>query len=110
MHLVVLCGYQGADRDQLLDAALGVWLHVNNCAWLLATSTWSPPRSLAWQKGSRLGSGLILEAAWAFASGRQPGGTCKRFWDSVGGSRREFMVGGPRAAAAVSGSMVLEDR
>ena len=26
---------------------------------LLETSTWSPPKSLAWQKGFRLGSGLI---------------------------------------------------
>ena len=28
---------------------------------MLATSTWSPPRSLAWQKGSRLRSGLTLK-------------------------------------------------
>ena len=27
---------------------------------MLGTSTWSPPKSLAWQKGSRLGSGLIV--------------------------------------------------
>ena len=69
MHLVVLYGYQGGDRDperlaltaQLLDAALGELVVVareHPVCWL-ATSTWSPPRFLAWQKGSWLGSGLI---------------------------------------------------
>ena len=70
LHLVVLFGFQGdreaeklALTDKLLDAAFGelVWLLENNHAWLLATSTWSPPKSLAWQKGSRLGSGLTLK-------------------------------------------------
>ena len=71
MHLVVLYGYQGADTDaeqlalteQLFDAALGelgVLLPWNSPVCLLETSTWSPPKSLAWQKGFRLGSGLIL--------------------------------------------------
>ena len=68
LHMVVLHGNQGADReaeklaltDQLLDAALGR-LHVSNPAWLLEISTWSPPRFLALQKGSRLGSGLTLK-------------------------------------------------
>ena len=38
-----------------------MWLLVSNHAWLLVISTWSPPRSLAWQKGSRLDSGLSLK-------------------------------------------------
>ena len=64
---MVLYGYQGADReaeklaltDQLLDAA-----------WLLVISTWSPPKSLAWQKGFRLGSWLIwkLLGLWLLVS------------------------------------------
>ena len=53
LHLFVLYCYQGADSDaeqlaltdQLFDAALGER---------------SPPKSLVWQKGFRLGSGLIL--------------------------------------------------
>ena len=53
-------------------------------------------------KGISAGLWVDLEAAWALASGRQPGVTCKRSWDSTGGSRRDFMVGCPRAAAAVS--------
>ena len=61
------------------------------------------------QKGSRL-DWVDLEAAWAFASGRQPGVTCKRSWDSAGGCWRDFKVGCPRAAAAVSRYMVQEDR
>ena len=32
---------------------------ISPACWL-GTSTWSPPKSLAWQKGFRLGSGLIL--------------------------------------------------
>ena len=68
LHLVVMYGYQGADRelaltDQLLDAAfgeLGVVAREQPCV-LLAISAWSPSRSLAWQKGSRLGSGLTLK-------------------------------------------------
>ena len=63
-----------------------------------------PTKTLACQEGSR------LKAAWAFASGRQPGVTCKRSWDSTGGSRIDFMVGCPRAAAAVSRCVVQEDR
>ena len=62
----MLYRYHGADRDaeklaltdQLLDAALG---ELGVVAWSLEISTWSPPRSLAWQKGSRLGSGLTLK-------------------------------------------------
>ena len=58
MHLVVLYGYQGADADaeqlaltkQLFDAALGEFCVVGR----------GQPKSLACQKGFRLGSGLIL--------------------------------------------------
>ena len=72
LHFCVLYGYQGADTDpeqlaltdQLFDAALGelfMLLLLVNLAYWLVISTWSPPKSLAWQKGFRLGSGLILE-------------------------------------------------
>ena len=44
-----LYGYQGADADAE-QLALTEWL---------ATSTWSPPKSLVLQEGFRLGSGLI---------------------------------------------------
>ena len=51
-----------------------------------------------------------MEEAWALAVGSQPAVTCKRTWDSVGGHRRDFMVGCPLAVAAVSSCMVLGDR
>ena len=93
LHLVVPCGYQGFDReaeklaltDQLLDAAfgeLGVVAREQPCL----ESTKIP--CLA--KGISAGLWVDLEAAWTFAYGRQPGVTCKRSWDSAGGSRRDF--------------------
>ena len=51
-----------------------------------------------------------MEEAWALAAGSQPAVTCKRTWDSVGGHRRDFMVGCPLAVAAVSSCKVLADR
>ena len=67
MHSCVLYGYQGADTNaeqlaltnQLFDAALGEVSVVVSLVYWSGISTWSPPKSLAWQKGSRLGSVLI---------------------------------------------------
>ena len=59
--------------------------------------------------GISAGLWIDLEAAWALASGRQLGVTCGRSWDSDGGSRRDFIVGCPRAAGAVSRCLVRED-
>ena len=61
-------------------------------------------------KGISAGLWVDLEATWALASGPQHGVTCKRSWNSAGGSRRDFMVGCPRAVAAVSKCVVQEDR
>ena len=61
-------------------------------------------------KGISAGLLVDLEASWAVASSRQPGVTCKRSWDSTGGYRRDFLVGCPRAAAAVSKCVVQADR
>ena len=37
---------------------------------------------------------LLSAGLWVdLASGRQPGVTCKRSWDSTGGSRRDFLMG-----------------
>ena len=55
-------------------------------------------------------SWVDLEASWAIAAGRDPGATCRQDWRSTLGSRRDFMVGCPRAAAAVSGCEVMRDR
>ena len=69
MHLVVLYGYQGADRDpeqlaltdQLLDAALGELACVarEQPCLLVGDFNVEPTKILAWQKESWLVSGLI---------------------------------------------------
>ena len=51
-----------------------------------------------------------LEAACALASVVQLVTTCERTWDSAGGRRRDFMVGWPLVAAAVSSCRVQPDR
>ena len=42
-----------------------------------------------------------LEVSWALTAGKQLASTCMREWGSGGGTRRDFMVGCPLAAAAV---------
>ena len=61
-------------------------------------------------KGTSAGLWVDLDAAWALVSGVQPTVTCKRSWDSSGGHRRDFMVGCPPAAVAVSSCRVESDR
>ena len=73
-------------------------------------STWSPPKSLAWQKEISAGLWVDLEEAWALTAGLRPAVTCKRTWESGGGHRRDFMVGCPLTVAAVSSCKVLNDR
>ena len=111
MHLFVLYGYQGADTDaeqlaltdQLFDAALGeVSILARGQALLLVGDfNGSPPRSFAWQKGFRLGSGLTLRLPGLWLVVDSQPATCKREWSSSGGHRCDFMVGCPLAAAAV---------
>ena len=105
----MLYGYQGADReaeklaltDQLLDAAFGELSVVAREQPCLVVGDFNvePTKIPCLAKGISAGLWVDQEATWAFASGRQPGVTCKRSWDSTGGSRRDFMVGCPRAAA-----------
>ena len=114
MHLVVLYGYPGgADRDperlsltdQLLDAALGelgVVAREQLCL-LVGDFNVEPTKIPCLTKGIMAGLWVDLEASWALASGRNPGVTCKQDLGSSLGSRRDFMVGCPRVAAALSG-------
>ena len=85
-------------------------MDVGSLVCRLGTSTWSPPKSLAWQKENPAGLWVDLEASWALASGVQPAATCKRAWDSDGGHWRNFMVGCTVAAAAVLSCGVQPDR
>ena len=80
MHLIVLCGYQGADRDperlaltdQLLDAALGelgVVAREQPCL-LVGDFNVEPTKIPCLAKGIMAGLWVDLEASWASASGR----------------------------------------
>ena len=112
--------YQGADReaeklaltDQLLAAAFGELRVVSREQPCLVVGDFNvePTKIPCLAQGISAGLWVDLEAAWAFASCRQPGVTCKRSWDSTGGSRRDFLVSCPRAAAAVSKCVVQADR
>ena len=115
MHLVVLCGYQGADSDaeqlalteQLFDAVQGeLGLVARDQPCLIVGDLFLP--CLA--KGISAGLWVDLESAWALACGRQPAVTCKRTWGSAGGHRWDFMVGYTLAAAAVTSCTVETDR
>ena len=120
MHLVVLYGDQGADRDserlaltdQLLDAALGelgVVAREQPCL-LVGDFNVETTKIPCLAKGIMAGLWVDLEASWAFTSGKVPGVTCRQDWESTLWSRRDFMVGCPRVAAAVSGCEVLRER
>ena len=118
--MVVLYGYQGADRDserlaltdQLLDAALGelgVVSREQPCL-LVGDFNVESTKIPCLAKGIMAGLWVDLEASWAFASGKVPGVTCRQDWGSTSGSRRDFIVGCPHVAAAVSGCEVLRER
>ena len=73
-------------------------------------SLWCPPKSLAWQKGFRLGSGLISKVL-----GHQPLASNLLLLVCVSGvlvvgTRRDFMIGCPLAAAALLSCTVQADR
>ena len=117
MHLVVLYGFQGADSDaeqlslteQLFDAALGelgVVARGQPCL-LVGDFNVEPTKIPCLAKGISAGLWVDMEESWALAAGSKPAVTCKRSWGSVGGHRRDFMVGCPLAVAAVSSCKVL---
>ena len=108
----MLYGYQGADADaeqlaltdQLFDAAfaeLAVVARGSPCL-LVGDFNVEPTKIPCLSKGISAGLWVDLDAAWSAAQGRQPAVTCKRSWDSSGGSRRDFLVGCPLATAAFS--------
>ena len=111
---------QGADSDaeqlslteQLFDAALGELSVVSRGQPCLLVGDFNvePTKIPCLAKGISAGLWVDLEEAWALAAGLRPAVTCKKAWDSVGGHRRDFMVGCPLAVAAVLSCKVLNDR
>ena len=120
MHIVVLYGFQGADSDaeqlslteQLFDAALGELSVVSRGQPCLLVGDFNvePTKIPCLAKGISAGLWVDLEEAWALAAGLHPAITCKKAWDSVGGHRRDFMVGCLLAVAAVLSCKVQNDR
>ena len=115
-----LYGFQGADSDaeqlslteQLFDAALGELSVVSRGQPCLLVGDFNvePTKIPCLAKGISAGLWVDLEEAWALAAGLRPAVTCKKAWDSVGGHRRDFMVGCPLAVVAVLSCKVLNDR
>ena len=60
-------------------------------------------------KGISAGLWVDLEGSWALATGRQLASTCMREWSSGGGTRRDFLIGCPLAAAALLSCTVQTD-
>ena len=120
LHLVVLYVYQGAgtdaeqlaDAEQLFYAALGELevVALDQPCLIVGGFNVEPTKIPCLAKGISAGLWVDLESAWAFASGKQPGVTCKRTWGPAGGHRRDFMVGCPFVAAAVASCSVQQDR
>ena len=54
-----------------------------------------PTKIPCFAKGISARLWVDLEAAWALASGWQPGVTCKRSWDSAGGVQKGLHGGLP---------------
>ena len=108
---------RGADadaerRDQLFDAALGelsVMARRQLCM-LVGDFNVEPTKIPCLAKGISAGLWVDLEVSWASATGKQPSSTCVREWGSGGGTRRDFMIGCPLAAAAVLSCTVQADR
>ena len=78
---------------------------------MLGISTWSPPKSLGWRKGFRLGSDLTWKLlGLLLVCGSQLAVTCKRTWCSTSGNRRDFVVGCTLTGAVVTSCAVQPDR
>ena len=111
MNLCVLYCYQGADScaeqlaltEQLFDAALGELSVVarGQPCMLVGDFNVEPTKILCLAKGISAGLWVDLEGSWALATGRQPASTCMREWGSGVGTRRDFMIGCPFAAASL---------
>ena len=95
--------------EEFFDAALGELTVVSRGQPCLLVGDFNvePTKIPCLAKGISAGLWVDLEEAWALAAGLGPAVTCKKAWDSVGGHRRDFMVGCPLAVAAVLSCKVV---
>ena len=89
MHLVVAYGFQGTDDDAEKLS--------------LTDQLFKAPCLI---KGISAGLWFDMQGDWARAAGVGPDVTCKRDWACLGGTRRDFVLGCPLAAAALGGCWV----
>ena len=96
--------------DQLFDGALGELrvVALDQPYLLVGDFNVEPTKIPCLSKGISAGLWVDLESSWAFASGVLPVATCKRAWGASGGNRKDFMVGCPLVAAAVSSCSVQQ--
>ena len=96
----------------MFDAALGE-LHAvaaGQPCLLVGDFNVEPTKIPCLSKGISAGLWVDLDAAWSSAKGQLPAVTCKRSWVSTGGSRRDFSIGCPLAAAALLSCSVSAGR
>ena len=98
--------------EQLFDAALGELGVVARGQPCLIVVDFNVPTNIpCLATGISAGLWVDLQSAWALACGVEPAAACKRTWGSPQvGRRRDFMVGCPLAAAAVSSCRVEPER
>ena len=98
--------------EQLFGAALGELCVVarGQPCLLVGDFNGEPTKIPCLAKGISAGLWGDLEGACALAAGLQPTPTCKRDLDSLGGRRRDFIVGCPLAVAAFLSCRVQADR
>ena len=65
-----------------------------------------PTKILCLLTGISAGLWIGLQSSWAGAAGVDPDVACKRDWACLGGTRRDFLLGCPLAAAALGGCWV----
>ena len=91
----------------MLLAELAVVARGSPCL-LVGVFNVEPTKISCLSKGISAGLWVDLDAAWSAAQGRQPAVTCKRSWNSSGGSRRDFLATAALFSCSVSSCRWLQ--
>ena len=119
VHVVVVCGFQGADGDpekltrtEHLFQAVMCELRVVGEGYpqlILGDFNVEPSKIPSLVKGISEGYCIDFSETLSASKGNLPAATCKNVWDSVG-TRRHFILGNPAAFAACTDCWVDEGR
>ena len=101
-----------AKTGLLFDAVMGELAAVAGCQTRLIVGDFDVEPNLILCLLKVIGSGpwVDFEDAWSAAAGKTLGVTCKMFLGSAAGSKRDFVVAGPLAAASLSSCDVVLER